>query len=50
MPPSASQDPVRALGATVARPWLTAAKAWIDQAAEPRRHRSTRSAKRPVLE
>ena len=49
MPPSASQAPVRALGATAARPWLASAKAWIDQAAEPRR-RTTRSAKRPVLE
>jgi len=31
--------------------WLAAARAWIDQAAaEPRRRRSPRAAKRPVLE
>ena len=50
MPPSASQDPARPLGGPAARPWLAAAKAWIDQTAEPRGRRSTRSAKRPVLE
>jgi hypothetical protein len=47
MPPSASQDPSRP---AAARPWLAVAKAWIDQAAEPRRRRPSRSAKRPVLE
>jgi hypothetical protein len=51
MPPSASQDPARP---AAARPsgavWLTAARAWIDRAAEPRRRRSSGSAKRPVLE
>ena len=46
MPPSASQDPAR----PAARPWLAAAKSLIDRAAGPRRRRSTRSAKRPVLE
>ncbi|MBC7669214.1 hypothetical protein [Caulobacter sp. DWR2-3-1b2] len=49
MSPSASQDPARPLGAIANRPWLASAKAWIAQAAEPRR-RTTRSAKRPVLE
>ena len=47
MPPSASQDPARP---AAARPWLAAAKSLIDRAAGPRRRRSTRSAKRPVLE
>jgi len=47
MPPSASQDNARP---SAVRPWLAAAKAWIDQAAEPRRRRSTRSTKRPALE
>lgn len=47
MPPSASQDPARP---AAARPWLAAAKTWIDRAAEPRRRGSTRPAKRPVLE
>jgi hypothetical protein len=51
MPPSASQDPAR----PAARPWLAAARSWIDGAwtdrvAEPRRRRASRSAKRPVLE
>ena len=49
MPPSASQDTARALVSPASRPWLASAKAWIDQAAEPRR-RATRSAKRPALE
>ena len=50
MPPSTSQDPARPAAARPERvAWLNAAKAWIDQAAEPRR-RSSRSAKRPVLE
>jgi len=47
MPPSASQETARP---AAARPWLAAAKAWIDQAAEPRRRQSTRSTKRPALE
>lgn len=52
MPPSASQDPARP---AAARPWLAAAKTWIDEAwtdraAERRRRRASRSAKRPVLE
>jgi len=46
MPPSASQDPARPAKVV----WLAAAKAWIDQAAEPRRRRPTRGVKRPVLE
>lgn len=52
MPPSASQDPART---AAARPWLAAARSWIDgawadRAAEPRRRRASRSAKRPVVE
>ena len=53
MPPSASQDPARP--AAAARPWLAAARSWIDgawtdRAAEPRRRRAARSVKRPVVE
>lgn len=50
MPPSASQDPARPAARPAKVVWLATAKAWIGQAAEPRRRRSTRSMKRPVLE
>ncbi|EJL33148.1 hypothetical protein PMI01_02308 [Caulobacter sp. AP07] len=50
MPPSASQDPARPAARAVKVEWLATAKAWIDQAAEPRRRRPARAMKRPVLE
>jgi hypothetical protein len=50
MPPSASQDPAPPAARPSKVVWLAAARAWIDQAAEPRRRRSPRPAKRPVLE